>query len=331
MTLLYAVGGSQKADASHKTREFHHYASALIISLDTESGRLERLAEHVTPADACPMDEDPSITFKTATLEDGKLYVPTQTELLVYDVPSFKRRAYISLPCMNDVHHVRPAPDGTMYVANTGLDTVLQLAGDGTVLREWNVLGEDTWSRFSRDVDYRKVVSTKPHHSHPNHVFFVDGDVWVTRCNQHDAFCLTREQPPIPIAEVSIHDGGIRHGDKLYFTGVNGEVIVVDAKEKRVLSRHDLHAIGGGGPPLGWCRGIEVLGEDLVAVGFSRLRPTKWTENVRWVKHKLGGKGADLRPTRIGIYDLKADRLVKDIDLEPAGMNVVFSVHRVGT
>ena len=328
MTLLYAVGGRQKAGVSHKVREFHHYGSAVIVSVDTDSGRLEDVHEYVSPPEACAADEDPSITFKTATLEDGRLYVPTQTEVLVYDLPSFTRRAYLSLPCMNDVHHVRPAPDGSLFVANTGLDSVLQLAMDGTVLREWNVLGEDPWARFSRDVDYRKVLSTKPHRAHPNHVFFLDGEVWVTRCNQKDVVCLTRNETPIPIGEHYIHDG-IRHGDRLYFTGVTGEVIVVDANAKSVLRRYDLPAIVGGDLPLGWCRGIEVLDEDHVVVGFSRLRPTKWNENVRWVKHALGGAGTDLLPTRLALFDLARERLVWDIDLEPAGMNVVFSVHRV--
>ncbi len=37
---------------------------------------------------------------------------------------------------------------------------------EGQVLAEWNVLGEEPWSRFSRDVDYRKIVSKKPRLSH---------------------------------------------------------------------------------------------------------------------------------------------------------------------
>lgn len=328
MTLLYAVGGQQKAGVSHKVREFHHYGAALIVSVDTGTGVLERVHEYVTPPEACAAGEDPSITFKTATLEGGRLYVPTQTEVLILDPPSFARQGYVSLPRMNDVHHVRPAPDGSLYVANTGLDSVFQMTVDGSVLREWGVLGDDPWARFSRDVDYRKVLSTKPHRAHPNHVFFLDGEVWVTRCNQKDVVCLTREEPPIRIGEHYIHDG-IRHGDRLYFTGVAGEVIVVDAKERRVLRRHDLARIVGGDLPLGWCRGIEVLDDDLVVVAFSRLRPTKWSENVRWVKHALGGEGADLLPTRLALFDLARERLVRNIDLEPAGMNVVFSVHRV--
>ncbi len=329
MTLLYAVGGEQKADASHRTREYHHYAAALVVGVDTDTGRLEKLVEYITPPDACASTADPSITFKTATLQDGLLYVPTQTEILVYDVPSFERRAYISLPFMNDVHHVRPAPDGSLYIANTGLDSVAEISPAGAVLREWNVLDEDTWARFSRAVDYRKVVSTKPHHAHPNNVFFLDGEVWVTRCKQKDIRCLTRDVPPVPVGENYIHDG-VRHGDRVYLTGVNGEVVVVDVHSKTVVERHDLHAIGGGGPPLGWCRGLEVLDDDLVVVGFSRLRPTKWEENVRWVKHKLGGSGADLRATRLVLYDLAKARLIWEIDLEPAGMNVVFSVHDAG-
>jgi hypothetical protein len=255
------------------------------------------------------------------------MYVPTQTELLIYDVPSFECQAYVSLPCFNDVHHVCPGPAGTLFVANTGLDMVLEVTHGGEVRREWSVVGEPLWTRFSRDVDYRKVVTTKPHKSHPNHVFFLDGEVWVTRCDQHDALCLTREQDPIPIGDTSIHDGLVR-GDRVYFTQVSGHVIVVDGATKRVCRRFDLNAIAGGRTPLGWCRGIEVLDGDLVVVGFSRLRPTKWKENVQWVKHRLGGHGIGPLPTRIAMFDLKEKQLCWEVDLESAGMNVVFSIHR---
>jgi hypothetical protein len=326
MPLLYAAGGRQKRGATNEVEEWHHYDRAIIVAADTETGVVERRAEHVSPPDACAAGDDPSILFKSSTLVGNRLYVPTQTELLTYELPSFRRIGYVSLPCFNDVHHVRPGPDGTLLVANTGLDMVVEVGADGRVKREWNVIDEELWTRFSRDVDYRKVVSTKPHRAHPNHVFFMDGDLWVTRCDQRDIWCLSRRQEPIPIAEHYIHDGLVR-GDNVFFTVVSGEVVVVDRVAKAVRRRYDLNAIAGGGPPLGWCRGLEALDDDHVVVAFSRLRPTKWKQNVNWVKHKLGGAGSDLRPTRLAMFDLKRERLCWDIDLEPAGLNVVFSVH----
>ena len=38
--------------------------------------------------------------------------------------------------------------------------------------------------------------------------------------------------------------------------------------------------------PLGWCRGVLPVGE-VACVGFSRLRPTRFRRNVRWVKRGL--------------------------------------------
>jgi hypothetical protein len=327
MTLLYAVGGSQRPGATHRTKEWHTYGAGVVVSVEVETGRLESCVEYVSPPEVCPESQDPSILFKSGTLVESKLYVPTPTELLVYDVPSFTRSRYVSLPCFHDVHHVRPGADGTLVVANTGLDMVVEVGPDNTVRREWSVTGDAPWKRFSKEVDYRKVVSTKPHHSHPNHVFFLDGDLWVTRCDQHDALCLSREQAPIPIAEGLIHDGLVR-GDSVYFTVVSGEVVIVDSAEKAVRRRFDLNAISGGGAPLGWCRGIEVLDDDHVVVAVSRLRPTKWKQNVRWVKYRLGGRGTGLLPTRLIMFDLRKERRCWEVDLEPAGMNVVFSVHR---
>lgn len=328
MTLLYAVGGRQKPGVTERVEEWHHFAAGVIVSIHAETGRVEACMDYVSPPDVCP-PEDPSIVFKAGTLMEDELYVPTTTELLVYDLPSFTRTRYVSLPCFNDVHHVLPGPDDSLLVANTGLDMVVEVAPDDTVRREWTVIDEELWARFSRDVDYRKVASTKPHRSHPNFLFYVDDELWVTRCDQHDALCLSRERPPMPVANGLIHDGVV-HGDSIYFTVVSGEVVVVDAADKSVRRRFDLEAIVGDGPPLGWCRGIDVLDDDHVVVGFSRLRPTRWKENIRWVKHRLGGGGSGLRPTRLVMFDLRRERLCWEVDLEPVGMNAVFSVHSAG-
>jgi hypothetical protein len=327
MAQMYVVGGRMRPGLTEDIEEWHHYGTAVVASLDLDTREVTPRVEYITPPEACAED-DPSILFKTGTLVGSRLYVPTQTEILIYDVPEFRQSGYVSLPSFNDVHHVRPGPDGSLLVANTGLDMVLQITEGGEVLREWSVIGEELWTRFSRDVDYRKVITTKPHRSHPNNVWFLDGELWVTRCDQMDALCLTREEPPIPVADRWIHDGLV-HGSSIYFTSVNSWLIIVDAETRQVRRRIDLNTLTEGGPPLGWCRGVEMLDDDHIVVGFSRLRPTKWKERIAWAKNRLtGGKGDGMCPTSIAVFDLRTDRMCWQVDLEPAGMSVLFSIHR---
>ncbi len=326
MSKFYVVGGRQKRDLRPGQDEWQHYEAGLIVAVDSETGETVTCVEYVSPSDACASQDDPSIVFKTATLAGNRMYVPTQTELLLYTVPSFERIGYVSLPCFNDVHHVTPGSNGTLFVADTGLDMVLELEADGRVVKEWSVTGEELWRRFSRDVDYRKVVTTKPHHAHPNHVFFLNGEVWATRCDQRDIVCLSREREPVCISQNLIHDGLV-HDGRIYFTAVTGEVAVLDAESLQVSGRYDLNEIAGSRTPLGWCRGLEVIDEAHVVVGFSRLRPTRWKEKVHWVKHRLGGDGRGLLPTRLMMFDLRRGAVCWKTDLEPAGMNAVFSVH----
>src|SRR5215813_191531 len=111
MTGLYVVGGRQKPGVDWNTKaEWHHYSAGLILFVDPDTGSMRPCAEHVSPPEACAAEQDPSILFKTGTLVGNRLHVPTQTELLVYTVPSFERVAYLSLPCSNDVHLVTPGP-----------------------------------------------------------------------------------------------------------------------------------------------------------------------------------------------------------------------------
>ena len=115
---FYIVGGKQRRAAAW-SEEWHQYEKALVVELDASTGRLETVLEHVTPDAACPIDQDPGIVFKAATLVGSVLYACTQTEVMTYDVPSFRRRFYLSLPCFNDVHHVSPTPEETLFVASS--------------------------------------------------------------------------------------------------------------------------------------------------------------------------------------------------------------------
>ena len=319
---LFVLGGRQRKRVLKSDEEWTLYEKAVILEVDPRSGEARICAEYETPPEARAQGES-SVLFKAGALEGQRLYACTSTEVLTYDLPQFKRTGYISLPCFNDLHHVRPTPDGNLLVVDTGLDMVLELSPEGNVLREWNVLGEDPWGRFSRGVDYRRVETTKPHRSHPNHVFFLDGHVWVTRAQQKDALCLTDGNRRIPIGGEYVHDGYVFAG-MIYFTSVDGRLILVDQKSLQIVEVIDLKMIDGGdGDLLGWCRGLWVVDERYVWVGFTRVRKTKFMENVNWVKHAGKDQG---RPARIALYDIAAKTCVEEIDLEKYGVNVVFNM-----
>lgn len=326
MTGFYVVGGYRSQ--WKRRRDEIQYTAGCISRVSPEEARVESVISYVSPPQVCP-EEDPSIVFKAATLEGDRLYVCTTTEVLIYQLPEFRQVGYLSMPCFNDVHHVRPYRDGSLLVASTGLDMVVMLSPEGEILREWNVLGEDTWKRFSREIDYRKVPSTKPHRSHPNYLFLIGDDIWVTRFYQRDAICLTSPGKRIEIGLEAPHDGLV-YEDRVYFTTVDGHIVIANAHSLRVERVIDLNACNSAKKVLGWCRGIEVLDRDHILVGFSRLRDTEWLDNIRWVQYRVGLRDTyGNLPTRVSLYDIRRGHLCWEYDLEPYGHNTVFSIHCV--
>lgn len=320
MSDLYVTGGEQRNDLILLSEEWHLTQTALVLRLCPDTGKITERREYFTPADACPA-EKPAITFKAASLLGTRLYVCTSTEVMIFELPKFRRVAYVSLPCFNDLHHVMPTTHGTLIVVVTGLDMVVEITTEGEVLREWSVIDEDTWIRFSRKVDYRRVATTKPHRAHPNFAFQVGDDIWVTRCDLKDAICLTRPGRRINIGISFPHDGHVFQ-DKVWFTTVDGHVVVADPTSMQVERVIDLNAIDNpDGDVLGWCRGLLPLTENLVWVGFTRLRDTKFKEKIRWV-----ADSNIRRPSRVALYDIAARRCLRDIELSSGGMDLVFSV-----
>ena len=321
MSKIYLTGGRLRSTIFRKLEEWQSTDQACVAELDTETNRSRACVEYISPNEACP-DELPAILFKSASIQGNALYACTSTEVLVFEVPSFRRLHYVSLPCFNDLHHVCPTPRGTLLVVSTGLDLVVEVTTSGELVREWSVIAEDTWSRFSRQTDYRKVPTTKPHRSHPNHTFELNGEVWVTRLQQRDAICLTAPGPRIDIAVQRPHDGYL-FGDKIYFTTVDGHIVIASQKTLQVERVVDLNAISQSGQTLGWCRGVLPLDERRLWVGFTRVRPTKFIENVSWIKH-----GAQYlhRASHIALYDIEANKCVNEIEIEPHGIGVLFSL-----
>jgi hypothetical protein len=321
MSNLYVVGGRLRSSVFRKLEEWQSCDQAVVIELDTSKNESCPRVEYTSPPEVCPPDL-PAILFKSATLKESKLYTCTSTEVLVYELPSFQLVHYISLPCFNDLHHVYPSQTGTMFAAVTGLDTVMEFTATGQILREWSVVGEEIWSRFSRRTDYRRVPTTKPHHSHPNHVFEIDGEVWVTRFQQRDAICLTKPGARIDIAVGRPHDGYL-FGEKIYFTTVDGRVVIASQKTLQVEHVIDLNQMSGQSDQvLGWCRGVLPLDEHRMWVAFTRVRPTKFVENLAWIKHGVSRH----RPSHIALYDLERNCCEQEIALEPHGIGVVFSL-----
>jgi hypothetical protein len=325
LSSLYVVGGRQRSLRPVRAHfgDWYEYESGVLLHIDTRSGVARQVVEYQTPAAECP-PEDPAVLFKSGTLANGNLYLTTQTEVLIYRVPSFELATRISLSSFNDVHHVRPTPEGNLLVAITGLDMVAEITHGGEVIREWNAWqpGTPVWGdRFSRDTDYRLIPSTKPHLAHPNHVFHIGDEPWATRFQQKDAISLLDPSRRIDIGLERIHDG-IVYGDRVMFTTVDGKVAIADTHSLAVTEVIDLRDMHDKSLLLGWCRGL-LLDGDRLWVGFSRMRPTRFRENVAFLKngfrHYLG--------THVACYDLSERRCVAQIDTEAAGLNAVFGVY----
>jgi hypothetical protein len=323
MSCLYLLGGKQRRLLLKAEEEWNLYESALILKLDTNSGAVQTCFEYKTPSDVRPHALSSS-QFKSGSLVSELLYACTTTEIMVFKLPRFELVSYITLPCFNDLHHVTPSGDGTLLVVSTGLDMVMRLTPQGKLIEEWSVRGGSPWQRFSRDIDYRKVESTKPHRSHPNFTFELGRDVWVTRLHERDAICLTDAGKRIDISLEGPHDGVVR-GKDIYFTLVDGRLVVANADTLSIDRVTDFKSMDDPNALLGWCRGVLPLEDEKVWVGFSRVRSTRFRENLAWVK-RIFKDGMTEKPTHISLYDIKAGRCVQELDLESHGMNVIFSI-----
>jgi len=323
MPCLYVLGGKQRKRLLKAEEEWNLFESGLVLKLDTSSGAVQTCLEYKSRRDA-RAHEHSSSEFKSGALVGDLLYACTNTEILVFKLPGFEQINYISLPCFNDVHHVTPSRDGNVLVVSTGLDMVVRLTPQGELLEAWDVLGGPPWQRFSREIDYRKIASTKPHRSHPNFAFELGRDVWVTRLHQRDAVCLTDPAKRIDIALELPHDGLIR-GKEIYFTLVDGRVAVANADTLTVDRVFDFKTLDDPNALLGWCRGVLPVEDQKLWVGFTRVRKTRFQENVHWVK-RVFKEGMIEKPTHISLYDVGHNRCLQEFDLEAYGMNIVFSI-----
>lgn len=320
------VGGEQRSSAVWR-EEWQHYQKALALTVDWSSGKVERTLEYASSPEFLASDKA-NVLFKAGSLRGDMLYLCTQTEVLIYAYPSLERLQQISLPCFNDLHHVAMI-GGRLAVVSTGLDMVVYLNANAQPVEYRNVLGKEPWNRFSQNVDYRKWETTKPHESHPNFIFEIDGEPWVSRFEQKDAVCLNDLSKRIDIGIERIHDGNV-HGEYVYFTTVNGTVCVANTRTCKVEAVYDLNEAYKEPNPLGWCRGLHVEGGRLF-VGFTAIRSTKLRENLAWIKTGFQKSIEEMRamPSRVVEYDMNTRSIVKEVNVADAGMAAIFSVLKV--
>lgn len=325
---LLVVGGRQRTHRSLRDGEgWYGYGAGVVLRIDGSG--VTTVLEYQSKPGTCTAD-DP-VLFKAASYANGRLYCCTQTEVVIFRINGshLVEESHISLPMFNDVHHVVPTPTGTLLVAISGLELVIEMSTDGEVLAEWDMLGEPTWERLDPSIDYRMGVNLKPHRAHPNHIALVDGEPFITRFELRDVVSLRDPSRRICPGGERLHDG-VLHDGRIWFTSVDGEVISVDAHTLEVIDRVRLHPLAGREPILGWCRGLRFVpdAEGRAAtsreawVGFSRIRATQFRQTLSWIRHR----GVSQAPTRIARYDLDTGRCLAEIDLEPYGLNAVFSV-----
>jgi len=208
MSLLYVIGGKQR-ERTLGSKEWSQYGSAVALAIDPVSGQEVSKLDYYSPASNRPVVTSPSVLFKSGHFDRTHAHLCTQTEIMQVSLPDLKIESITSLPIFNDLHHVLPTKDGKRLVAVTGLDMVAEIDEDGQLSREWSTTEEPTWTRFSKSTDYRKVVTTKPHKSHPNYLFELDQRHWVTRFEQRDAICLEEPDKRIAIDIERPHDGQV--------------------------------------------------------------------------------------------------------------------------
>lgn len=306
--------------------EGKYYGGARLLRLDTHTGETETLLEVNQGTENFP-DEDPNLEFTVGDVEPGRLWLSMDTEIRRYDYPSLELRETFSHPCFHNIHSVAVRGQD-LYVTSTGLDHVAILdKRTGGLKSLINTEGKPTWHRFSESTDYRKIHSTRPHDCHPNYVFWVDDQPWVTRCTQEDAVCLSDPSISIDISgrrkPISVHDGIVHQGE-VYFTTVDGAVVAVDVGRRTVVRTIELHSLKGFGGVRGWCRGL-YFHDGLCYVAFSRLRRTRRLEKIAWVK-KLMLKGGFIESPSVLAVDLDALKIVGDFRIPDGAIDAIYSV-----
>jgi hypothetical protein len=244
------ITGGTLRKTSSLTKDWSAFSGGKLLIYDTVNKKVVHDFQYETPLEHKPK-KDSSILFKASYLDKNILYIATKTEILTYCIETFTLLNVFSHPLMNDVHHVSLIKS-KLYVVSTGIDSVLVFSLCGKFETLHYIADGCFEDRFSRDEDYRKIESLKPHASHPNYVFEYKNDIYVTRFMQKDCYRL-RDNAIFSVADNFIHDG-VPYHDSVYFTAVDGQLIITNlAGRKETIS---LNIMERSKIPLGWCRSV---------------------------------------------------------------------------
>ncbi|MCB1774508.1 MAG: hypothetical protein KDI88_12895 [Gammaproteobacteria bacterium] len=324
MSTKLLITGARERPRGFELGDGKLYGAAVLLRLDVETGETEILLEKTDTGEHYP-PEHPNLQFTAGCTAPDTLWLPTDTEIYEIDYPSMQVRQVISHPCFQNVHSANLI-DGSLWVTSTGIDTVVQIdPASGEIERLINAEHKPTWHRFSSDVDYRLVHSTRPHDCHPNYVFRHAGEYWVTRCTQEDAVGLEDASKHIDISgegnSISVHDGVVID-DRAYFTSVDGCLVIADLPSQEVVERIDICQEQNLGR-IGWCRGLHIE-DDLVWFGFSSIRRTRQSRKLAWL-----GSSFDKvlgRPACVIAYDLRRRKMVRRFDIRDHAVDAIYGI-----
>jgi hypothetical protein len=315
------VSGGYPFEANLKRKKIgFRYKEAFLAEFELPDGKLVRQKKYVSAPDR--IGKNFNMQFKFGQHSDNKLILPTGTEIVILNRDSWDVMQTISHPTFNDLHCVK-VYRRKLYIVNTGLEIVQIFDLNGNCHEEINVTNQNTWKRFNLNFDYRFVATTKPHLTHVNYIFFLDGEPWVTRFQQGDAVALNNFNRRINLSIKDSmgkpHDGLIK-GDYIYFTLTDGFVVIVNRISLIIEKVINLNKLLNNDIQLGWCRGIEVANGKLY-VGFSQLRYSKFVNYGHWIKHRK-----HKLPAWICVIDLKDGSIINQIPISSNKAAAIFTI-----
>lgn len=285
----------------------------VLAELDADRGVVKRMRPVTVRS---PEAFDQELTC-AAPGPDGTLWQAAHTEVLRIDPTTLDVVDRWSHPWLHNVHSVTPRPAGGAVVTATSTDRLLWFDERGQLDDITPLADRALPDADLRDLDHGVF---KPHTVHPNHATFVDDVLWVTRFATRD--CRPLDDPRvISLPEAMPHDGRLREG-LLWFTQVTGRVVAVDPDTLRRAVDLDLAGLTNETRMLGWCRGLDVVGDRLF-VGFTMLRRPRHREVLRLLWRGLRGEKL---PTRVVEVDWRRGRVVREVPLGNAAGGTIYSV-----
>lgn len=325
MSNYLLISGARERENGFELGEGKYYEQAKLLKLDLDTSKVSTIKEKSDGGTHYP-DEHPNLQYTSMCLDGDVLWLPTDTEIFKLSYPSLEVLTVISEPYFHNIHSVNVF-DKKVYVTSTGLDLVAVYDEDGTLLEMFNTEGKALWHRFSAEEDYRLIHSTRPHDCHPNFVFKWQDEAWVTRCRQQDAVCLTNVEKKMeltdPLNRISVHDGML-FGDLIYFTSVDGMIIVMDPTTQKIVEQFNLVKELNKGE-LGWARGLSISEDGIAYVGFSKIRRTKMVEKLAWLALGQLNKMRYI-PASVVAYDLKNRKVIKQYIVPMEEIDAVYGI-----